>query len=200
MGIKVLRFGLASGFLGAVALVLAFNVPEIFSNPDLGTDFALQRRADLVEQIEQVSPPTKEELISLNLGDGMRFVFFVREATPEEVTIVFPVGDVYPVPRDFFANATASHFRPTLYPRVYQQERYEFDLLPYDHAGLTALADRYQVASREYLHRSRRYVFIAVVSPETTHYRVFIASTPVEGQPYYQEEYVAVLLPEELSP
>ncbi len=196
-----IRIILASLFLVAVAGVTSYNLRQIVNNPKLGTWLTYTRSVELIREIEGVQPPTKEALINLALGDGMRFVNFLADTLPEDTSIVFPADmSSSPQTSQFFKYAGPAHFIPYLYPRKLQTESYDFQPLPYDPNSLSTVPQEYRLVARQYHHSSQNFVFQVFVSSNAKRYRLFFKTYPAPGQKNYHTEHLFVAYPEEPIP
>ncbi len=196
-----IRILLATLFLVAVAGVTVYNLRQLVNNPTLGIRYVYTSRSRLIREIEGVQPPTKETLINLALGDGMRFVNFLADTLPENTSIVFP-ADMSDSPQTaaFFKYAGRAHFIPYLYPRQFQTETYDFQTLPYDPRSPSTVPQEYRLVTREYHHSSQNFVFQVFVSPNAKRYSLFFKTYPVQGQKNYHTENLFVAYPEGLNP
>ena len=196
-----IRILLASAFLLAVASVTVYNVRQLQDNPELGTKYVYSRRAELIREIEGVAPPTKETLINLALGDGMRFVNFLADNLPEDTSVIFPANTSgSPEASPLFRYAGPAHFIPYFYPRKFQTETYDFETLPYNPRSLSTVPQEYHLVTRDYTHSSRHWVFQIFGSPDSKRYRFYFKTYPVQGQKNYHTENLLVAYPEGLNP
>ena len=192
---------LAGLFLIAVAWVTVYNLRQLQDNPDLGTKYVYSRRAELIREIEGVQPPTKETLINLALGEGMRFVSFLAKTLPEDTSVVFPVDQSgASQPSEFFQYAGLGHFRPYMYPRKLQTEVYDFQHLPYDPLNLSNVPPEYRLVTWNHTNSSQHFVYQVFVSHSAKQYRLFFKSYPVQNQKDYHTEYLFVAYSEAVSP
>ncbi|MFH1140363.1 MAG: hypothetical protein V1724_01540 [Chloroflexota bacterium] len=191
---------LASLFLIAVVGVTIYNVQGIVNNPKLGTWLTYTRSVELIRDTFLQSP-TKETLIGLATGDGMRFVNFIADTLPEDTSIVFPTDESGALqPSEYFRHTGFAHFIPYLYPRKLQTETYDFQSLPYDSRNLSTMPQEYRLVSREYFHSSQDWVFQIFVSPDAKRYRLFFNIRPVPSQFGYNHVRTFVAYPEGLNP
>jgi len=147
------QIGLVLLILSLGVVVIINNVKEIVNNPVLDVNFVFSRRAELIREIEGVDNFSKQELINLDRGDGMRFLAFARQYLSEDTILVFPVeqfdwaqGDTIlgPVPSE--------HFAVTLYPRRFLTDTYDFRRLPFADSAPLNEEGRFRVFGRDYRH------------------------------------------------
>ena len=190
---------LATLFAVASAAIIVYNVRGILGNLELGTRYRLVRMAQLVQEIEGVGNPSKQEMINLTLGDGMRFFAYLRERLPEDTLLIFPSNasnaehDLQP---EEIGRVGAIGFRATLHPRKLKGENYDFQRLPYSPGELSTLSQKYNLSTLDYSHSSLHFVFQVFLSPDTKQYRFFYNVRPVAGQASYHTEILMLMFPE----
>jgi hypothetical protein len=178
-------------------IVIIYNLKVMVNNPVLGVKNVYTVRAKLVREIEGVESFSKQELINLDRGDGMRFLSFARQHLPEDSILVFPAEQFIEPKGDFILGALAwQHFIVTLYPRRLLTDTYDFHKLPFaDSAPLNA-GGRLRMFGRDYCHRRTHFVFRIFVSPDVHRYRFFMTAISVTGPKDFGSETSFILYPD----
>ena len=190
------RLALALLFLAVGTCIIVYNVRETIDNPELGAKHVLLTHIELAREIEGISNPTKQEMINLTMGDGMRFFAFLRDHLPEDTFLIFPRDEIgYLQPTEYLRMGFGA-ISATLHPRKIQTEFYEFQDLPYDPLRLSDVPQDYQLITWDYAWRSLHFVFRLFVSAETKRYRFFFDAYPVKDQPGYHTENLFIMYPE----
>jgi hypothetical protein len=186
-------------FLGGI--VIFFNLKEIVYNPVLGIKNVSTVRAKLIREIEGVKSFSKQELINLDRGDGMRFLSFARQHLSEDSILVFPAEQFTEPKEDSILGALASqHFIVTLYPRRFLTDTYDFHKWPFaDSAPLNA-GGRLRMFGRDYCHNRIHFVFRIFVSPDVRRYRFFMTAVSVTGRQDFGNETSFILYPDADQP
>jgi hypothetical protein len=193
--------GLVLLTLSLGVIVIVYNVKEIVNNPVLGVKNVYTARAQLVREIEGVKNFSKQELINLDRGDGMRFLSFARQHLSEDSILVFPAEQFTEPKGDSILGALASqHFIVTLYPRRFLTDTYDFHRLPFADSAPPNAGGRLQMFGRDYCHSRTHYVFRIFVSPDVHRYRFFMTAVSVTGQKDFGNETCFILYPDADQP
>jgi hypothetical protein len=177
--------------------VIITNVKEIFDNPILGVNVIYFGRTKLIREVEGVDRFSKQELINLDRGNGMRFLAFARQCVSEDSVLVFPIEQLDPVQQDTVLGAMpAQHFVVTLYPRRFLTEKYDFHRMPSDDPALLNREGRFRMFARAYRDGNKLFMFRIFASPNAHRYRFFMTDVAVTGQKDYGSELTFLLYPD----
>jgi hypothetical protein len=179
----------------AMAVIAWQNCRTILGHPDLGLQYVLIRRAQLITEIEGVRSFSKQEIINLDRGDGMRFASFAAHCIPQNAVLTFPVEQLDQALRgEVLGSVNEFQLSVALYPRALRFEKYDFRL----NASAAASPDQpqAQIARRDYSHSSRHFVFSAAILPACTSYRLRVSTAPVLGNSQYHTETRYLLEPD----
>jgi hypothetical protein len=181
--------------------VIFYNLREIVNNPVLGVKNVYTVRARLVREIEGVKKFSKQELINLDRGDGMRFLSFARQHLSEDSLLVFPAEQFSEAKGVFILGALASqHFIVTLYPRRFLTDTYDYRKPPFAGSAPLNAGGRLRMMGRDYCHDRTHFVFRIFVSPDVHRYRFFMTAISVTGQKDYGNETCFILYPDADQP
>jgi hypothetical protein len=191
------RIGLVLLVLSLGGVVIIKNVKVIVNNPILGVNVVFSQRAKLIREIEGVDSFSKQELINLDRGDGMRFLAFARQTLSVDSILVFPAEQFDEAQGDtILGPVPLQHFVVTLHPRRFLTDKYDFRLLPFTDSALIAEEGRFRVFHRDYHHSRKHYVFRVFVSPDVHRYRFFMTTAPITGRKDYGSELTFILYPD----
>ena len=192
-----MQIGLVLLFFSLGIVVIIYNVKEIVNNPILGVNVVYSRRAKLIRQIEGVYNFSKQELINLDRGDGMRFLAFAQQHLSEDSILVFPAEQFDESKGNTILGPVPSpHFTVTLYPRRFFTDTYDFRRLPFGDSALLNTEGRFRVFGRDYCYSNKHFVFRIFVSPDIHRYRFFMTTVPIAGQKDFDTELTFILYPD----
>jgi hypothetical protein len=184
-------------FLGVTAFAVCYNIYILTTHPDLGIDYVLFRRAELIKDTEGIKDFSKQELINLYIGDGMRFIAFLRKNLPDDSVVILPKDQFNKELRnDILGQINKAHMLVTLHPRRVETAAYDFRKLPKDTLKSDDTSLQSKSYKRDYFHSSRHFVFWVVTSPSCKRYRFFMSTAPVSGNKDYHTEITYFILPE----
>jgi hypothetical protein len=179
MTFPAFRFGILVLF---AFLAVYKNLGIIQQHPTMGIQYVLERRSELIREIEGKSDFSKQEIINLGQGDGMRFLSFALQNLPESSTVIFPEEQFDRKLRDTILGAVnLFHMTVTLYPRTIEKGKYDFRTLPQE----VLKGQRVPSAMRSYYHSSRQFVFSVFKLSAAKRYRFYISESAVSDSPNY---------------
>ena len=197
------RVAMALVFLGLTFFIIGYNVNKMVTIRELGTNY-LRGLGRTVQEVEGTPRPTKQGMINLYFGDGMRFVAFLAEHLPKNATVVFPVDKLTPggamQPRAYFTAAGWNHFLPILHPRKMKSDVYDYQVLPYTPLRLDEVLKEYRLATWQVSHSNQVFVLQVFVSPDAKEYRLYFISRPLKGDPTNRTENLLIAYPQVVSP